>query len=109
MKPIDDIEKFTGTVYILAALVPLFMGPSLYIIMEQLDFPLVHKYYFFYLLPISIWFYSISLNLTKTVDLGQRKMGRLIRRAFYLILILIPVAILILRVIDLDKSLNIGI
>ncbi len=97
MKTLNTIEKIFGTVYILFSLVlvPL-AGNTLLWMLPNFGVVYVGQYYFFFL-PISIFFFVVSLILTRKVDMGQLESNRRLRRLFYIILIAMPVAILIIK------------
>lgn len=110
MKTLDILEKVIGTLYILVALIPLpFAGTVLFAILSSVGVASVGQYYYFYLFPVSIFFFVISLILTKKVDLGQLKTGRRIRRFFYFALVIIPVVILIMKVVYPQGNFHIGL
>ncbi len=109
MKTLDISEKVVGTLYILVALIPLpFAGTTLFAILSSIGVVSVGQYYYFYILPISIFFFIVSLILTKKIDLGQLKTGRRIRRFFYFALVIIPVVILIMKVVYPEGNFHIG-
>ncbi len=110
MKILDLFEKIIGTLYILVSLIPIpFAGPLILQIISSANDEPANQYFYLYLISIPIFFFVISLILTKKVDFGQLKTGRRIRRFFYFTLMLIPIVILIMKIVYPQGGFNIGV